>query len=44
MKTLHSAIIELTLLAGTAQADVVTDWNQTAPRSQPKWEGTNEPQ
>ena len=30
MKTLHSAIIGLTLLAGTAQADVVTDWNQTA--------------
>src|ERR1044072_8870083 len=32
MKPLHSAIIGLTLLAGTpvAQADVVTDWNQTA--------------
>jgi hypothetical protein len=32
MKTLHSAIIGLTLLAGApiAQADVVTDWNQTA--------------
>jgi hypothetical protein len=32
MKSLHSAIIGLTLLAGTpgAHADVVTDWNQTA--------------
>jgi hypothetical protein len=32
MKTLHSAIIGLTLLAGApvAHADVVTDWSQTA--------------
>jgi hypothetical protein len=32
MKTLHSAIIGLTLFTGAsvAQADVVTDWNQTA--------------
>ncbi|HMH19821.1 MAG TPA: vanadium-dependent haloperoxidase, partial [Burkholderiales bacterium] len=32
MKTLHSAIIGLTLFAGApvAHADVITDWNQTA--------------
>src|SRR5437870_5322417 len=32
MKTLHSAFVGLTLLAGAcaAYADVITDWNQTA--------------